>query len=817
MSRYIEKVEKINLPVIPTRGLVAFPSVPLSFEIERDFSVAAVNAAKDSDMYVLLLCQKSIDCEVPTPADLYDVGTVCRIKQTHNAPGGITRVIAEGVCRATTLSFTSVDRCMYADVMTKTVSIENEQSDVRAQALMREAITSLEVMMGFASADSDDILMAAKSIKNPGQLADFIASSALVKFEDKQEVLSAFEPLERLESLLVIMQTETKLLGLEMSIHKKVREAIDENQRDYYLREQLKVIQTELNGDGDDEIEEYYDKINAANLPKEITDKLLKEVGRLAKSPFGSPEAAVLRNYLDICLEIPFTTLTEDTVDVAKAKKILDDDHDGLEKPKDRILEYLAVKQLNPDLGNQIICLVGPPGTGKTSLGASVARAMNRKFVRVSLGGIRDEAEIRGHRKTYVAAMPGRIVTALTQAGSMNPVMLLDEVDKLCSDMKGDPSSALLEVLDGEQNKTFRDHFVEMPCDLSKVMFIATANTLDTIPRPLLDRMEIIELSSYTKNEKAAIAENHLIPKQLKRHGLTKRALRISRQVIEEIIDGYTRESGVRNLEREIASLCRKVARTMIETGKKSVSVTAQNLHTFLGPRKFLDEERATQNEIGVVNGLAYTSVGGDVLKVESNVMDGTGKLELTGTLGDVMKESAKIAVSYIRAHAEELGIPSDFYKTKDIHIHVPEGATPKDGPSAGVTMLSSLVSTLSGTPVRCDTAMTGELTLTGRVLPIGGLKEKTTAAWNAGIKRVIIPNDNVRDLDEIDPIVRQNLLFIPCKRCEQVLSEILVKDTGASPRMTPEARVDNTVPTIPTDSPCHKSNACVNMKENNN
>ncbi len=816
MSRYIEKVEKLTLPVIPTRGLVAFPSVPLSFEIEREVSIAAVNAAKDSDMYVLLLCQKSIDCEAPTPFDLYDVGTVCRIKQTHNTPGGIIRVIAEGVCRAKSLSFTAVGSCMYCECMTKTVSLENCEDDVHAQALMREATTSLETMMAFAPADSNDILLSAHSIKNPGQLADFIASSALIKFEDKQQVLNVFEPLERLENLLIIMQSETKLLGLEMSIHKKVREAIDENQRDYYLREQLKVIQGELNGGEDDEIEEYYDKIYAKGFPQEITDKLIKETGRLAKSPFGSPEAAVLRNYLDICLEIPFTTVTDDTVDVAKAKKILDDDHDGLEKPKERILEYLAVKQLNPELGNQIICLVGPPGTGKTSLGSSIARAMNRKFVRVSLGGVRDEAEIRGHRKTYVAAMPGRIVNALTQAGSMNPVMLLDEVDKLSSDFKGDPSSALLEVLDGEQNKTFRDHFVEMPCDLSKVMFIATANSLDTIPRPLLDRMEIIELSSYTKNEKASIAENHLIPKQLKRHGLTKRALRISRQVIEEIIDGYTRESGVRNLEREIASLCRKAARIMIESGKKSVSVTAQNLHSFLGARKFLDEKTSTENEVGVVNGLAYTSVGGDVLKVETTIMDGTGKIELTGTLGDVMKESAKIAVSYVRAHAQELGIPSDFYKTKDIHIHVPEGATPKDGPSAGVTMLSSLVSALSGTPVRCDTAMTGELTLTGRVLPIGGLKEKTTAAWNAGIKRVIIPIDNVRDLDEIDPIVRKSLLFIPCKKADQVLCEILVREEQSSEKKA-EQKAENTVYAIPSEAPCHSTGSCVNMKEKEN
>ena len=817
MPRYIEKAEKITLPVIATRGLVAFPSVPLSFEIEREISLAALEAAHDTDMYAVLICQKAIDCEVPTPSDLYEVGTVCRIKQTHKTPDGALKVIAEGVCRAKAVSFTGKGNCMYADIITKTVSVDHNSSDIRIEALTREAIETLEKMLVFSNTDTTELLVTARSLKNPGQLADFIASGALFRYEDKQSILEVFEPLERLETLIVTMESEAKILAMEMSIHKKVREAIDENQRDYYLREQLKVIQGELGNDSDDEIEEYYAKIDAAGLPKEITDKLYKEVGRLAKSPFGSPEAAVLRNYLDICLEIPFTTYTDDRVDVEFAKKILDDDHDGLEKPKDRILEYLAVKQLNPQLGNQIICLVGPPGTGKTSLGSSIARAMNRKFVRVSLGGVRDEAEIRGHRKTYVAAMPGRIVSALTQAGSMNPVMLLDEVDKLCSDMKGDPSSALLEVLDGEQNKTFRDHFVEMPCDLSSVMFIATANTLDTIPRPLLDRMEVIELSSYTKNEKVAIAENHLIPKQLKRHGLSKRALRINRAVIEEIIDGYTRESGVRNLEREIASLCRKAARAMIESDKKSVSVTLNNLNTYLGPRKFLDDEKSSENEVGVVNGLAYTSVGGDVLKVETNVMEGTGKLELTGTLGDVMKESAKIAVSYIRAHADELGIPADFYKTKDIHVHVPEGATPKDGPSAGVTMLSSLVSTLTGIPARCDTAMTGELTLTGRVLPIGGLKEKTTAAWNAGIKRVIIPADNVRDLEEIDPIVRKELLFIPCKRCEQVLSEILEKKKNCHRSHSKEDTENSKTQHIPAESSHKSAGVCVNMKEKEN
>ncbi|MDD6094607.1 MAG: LON peptidase substrate-binding domain-containing protein, partial [Clostridia bacterium] len=541
MPTYIEKAEKLTLPVIPSRGIIAFPSVPLSFEIERDGSAAALDAASESDMYVFLVCQKDLSVENPTPADLYETGTVCKIKQSAKAPDGIIRVVAEGVCRGTAVSFTGVGEAMFAEIVTKTITLGSDEKNAKFEALIREAITSLEGMLTYLPADSTNILLAAKSLKNPGQLADFIASSVLVKTEDKQQILEIFHPVERLEALIVIIEKETNLLRLEMKIHKKVREAIDDNQRDYYLREQLKVIQSELGGDIEDEADEYYDKIDAAKLPDEVREKLYKEVSRLSKSPFGSPEATVLRNYLDVCLEIPFNKFTEDRIDVAKAKKILDADHDGLEKPKARILEYLAVKQLNPQLDHQIICFVGPPGVGKTSLGASIARAMNRKFVRVSLGGIKDEAEIRGHRKTYVAAMPGRIITALTQAGSMNPVMLLDEVDKLCSDMRGDPASALLEVFDGEQNKNFRDHFVEMPCDLSKIMFITTANTTDTIPRALLDRMEIIELNSYTKNEKLAIAEHHLIPKQLKRHGVTKRNIRISDTVVGEIIDGYTR------------------------------------------------------------------------------------------------------------------------------------------------------------------------------------------------------------------------------------------------------------------------------------
>ncbi|MBQ4097085.1 MAG: endopeptidase La, partial [Clostridia bacterium] len=542
----------------------------------------------------------------------------------------------------------------------------------------------------------------------------------------------------------------------------------------YYLREQLKAIESELGISEDSE--ELTIKLNAASLPKEVREKLEREIMKLGKAPQGSPEAAVIRNYIETCLEIPWNTRTKDRLNIDAARRILNADHDGLEKIKDRILEYLAVKQLNPELKNQILCFVGPPGVGKTSLGASIARAMNRKYARVSLGGIRDESDIRGHRKTYIGSMPGRIINALTQCGSCNPVMLLDEIDKMCRDAHGDPSSAMLEVLDGEQNKAFRDHFIELPVDLSDCMFIATANTLDTIPRPLIDRMEIIELNTYTPAEKLSIAKNHLLPKQLKRHGLSRRTLRVTDDAIVEIIAGYTRESGVRNLEREIASLCRKAAKKIIEDGVRTVTVKASDVEAYLGPRKIIDESMAKDNLVGVTNGLAYTEVGGDLLKVEALTVDGVGKIELTGTLGDVMKESAKIAVTYIRAHCDEFGIPADFYKTKDIHIHVPEGAVPKDGPSAGVTMTTSLVSALSGIPVRRDIAMTGEITLTGRVLAIGGLREKSTAAYALGIRTILIPRDNLRDLKEVDPTVAAEVSFIPCDTLDDVLDIALVR-----------------------------------------
>ena len=775
MPRYIEKAEGLTLPVIPLRGIVAFPSIPINFELEREISKNACNAATEGDMIVLLVTQKEIGTEDPKMEDLYSVGCVAKIKQTLRKPqSGNIRVVAEGMCRATVTSVRNENGYLTADVISKTVTGDFSKGDLRTEAILTEMMNTLDEMLRYLPTFSDDFVLTCSSVKNPGLLADFIASNVFVRYQDKAEILSIFDPMRRAEKTIVVMENEMKLLSAELDIQRKVKEAIDENQRDYYLREQLKAIENELGISEDSE--ELTKKMNAANLPVEVKEKLEREILKLGKAPQGSPEAAVIRNYIETCLEIPWNTRTKDRLSIDAARRILNADHDGLDKIKDRILEYLAVKQLNPELKNQIICFVGPPGVGKTSLGASIARAMNRKYARVSLGGIRDESDIRGHRKTYIGSMPGRIINALTQCGSCNPVMLLDEIDKMCRDAHGDPSSAMLEVLDGEQNKAFRDHFIELPVDLSDCMFIATANTLDTIPRPLIDRMEIIELTTYTPAEKLSIAKNHLLPKQLKRHGLSRRTLKVTDDALVEIIAGYTRESGVRNLEREIASLCRKAAKKIIEDGIRTVTVKPSDVEAYLGPRKIIDEAMAKNNLVGVTNGLAYTEVGGDLLKVEALTVDGNGKIELTGTLGDVMKESAKIAVTYIRAHCDEFGIPADFYKTKDIHIHVPEGAVPKDGPSAGVTMTTSLVSALSGIPVRCDVAMTGEITLTGRVLAIGGLKEKSTAAYALGIRTILIPRDNMRDLREIDPTVAAEVNFIPCDTLDDVLDIALAR-----------------------------------------
>lgn len=793
MPNYIEKAEKLNLPVLPLYGVVAFPAINVSLETATDTATAAVKAASEGNSYVLLLSAREAITPGQTPSEkeaYFEVGTVAKIKQTIKTSEGNIRLIAEGCSRAQVMSLSRNGKQLRADVLCKTVVLEDD-GGLKGEAYRHEAITALESMLRHAPAVSSELLGLARTIKNPGLLADFIAANVLVKYEAKQAVLDCFEPLRRLEAVTLELEREKQMFEIEAELNAKLREQIEQHQRENYMREQLHMLQNELNDGGMSDADEFYQKIIEAKLPKEIEEKLLKENDRMARSPFGSAEASVQRNYLEVCLDIPWTKTTRDRVDVKAAKKILDADHDGMEKVKDRILEFLAVKQLNPELRNQILCLVGPPGVGKTSIGASIARAMKRKYVRVSLGGVRDEADIRGHRKTYIGAMPGRIIDALTRAGVRNPLILLDEIDKLTRDAHGDPSSALLEVLDAEQNKTFRDHFVEMPVDLSDCLFIATANTLETVPRPLIDRMEIIELPIYTRREKLAIAQNHLLPKQLKRHGLNRRSLKVTDAALIEVIDYYTREAGVRNLERAVGDLCRKAARRMVEEELKRVVIDESDISHYLGARKALPEKIEAEDPVGVVNGLAYTELGGDLLRVEVAVLEGSGKIELTGSLGDVMKESAHIAVSYIRSIAREMGIAPDFYKTKDLHIHFPEGAIPKDGPSAGVTMVTALVSALTGRPVHRDLAMTGEVTLRGHVLAIGGLREKTMAAYTAGVKRVVIPADNMRDLDDIDVAAREALTFIPCKTAAEVLAAALVEA---------EPKADAQTDTIPNE-----------------
>ncbi len=787
MRKYIEKIEKYTLPVIPLRGIVAFPGVTLSFEISNEAGIRAADAAFETDSMVLLCSLKELseDADGLVEDKLFSVGTVAKIKQSVKTPEGNMRIIAEGYTRASISEFRRFADYLCADVISKAVAMSDEDS-LRSEAYMRAMLTELETLEKLLPSVSEDIMLTARSIKTPALLADFIAANILVKYEDKQKVLACFEPVRRIEILIALLDSEAKMLEYEFDIHKKVRHNLAKNQKEYYLREQIKVIQNELGDGADSEIEEYHKKIESAKLSEEVSEKLHKETDRLAKVPFGSAESSVLRSYLDVCLELPWNTSTKDRVNVSAAKKILDADHDGMQKVKDRILEFLAVKQLNPELRHQIICLVGPPGVGKTSIAASIARAMKRKYVRVSLGGIRDEADIRGHRKTYIGAMPGRIINAVSMSKVNNPLILLDEIDKLTRDAHGDPSSALLEVLDSEQNKNFRDHFIELPFDLSNCVFIATANKLDTIPRPLLDRMEIINLPSYTKTEKLAIAKNHLLPKQLERHGMNKKIFKIDDAALCELIDCYTKEAGVRNLERELSSIIRKAAMRIVDDPEqKKISVTSKNLKDFIGERKILPEHISDCDEIGEVNGLAYTEAGGDVLKVEALVIDGSGKIEVTGSLGDVMKESSKIAVSYVRSISKDYGISPEFYEKHDIHINFPEGAIPKDGPSAGVTMVTAIISAVTNIPVRRDVAMTGEISLRGKVLPIGGLREKTMAAYSAGIKTVLIPADNMRDFNELDDAVKANTAFIPCKTLSDVLKHSLVQKKPLSAKNT--------------------------------
>ena len=774
MSKYIEKVENAVLPVIPLRGLVIFPGIPTSFEINNKKSIKALNAASSYNNTVLLsVMEKSSDSD---EMHLSVTGITAKIKQSLKLPDGNYRVLIDGKSRAEYTELIEGEDFLKAKVLIKNV-IVTDNGGIKGEALRREAILTFQDHIKLLPKISPEIVVSVQAITDPGMLADFIASNVLFDYRDKQQVLEETDPFRRLETLIQLLENESRVLEFKKELHEKVRERIDENQREYFLKEQLKVIREELGDTAQDQEEdELVLRIRNSAFSDEAKEKLLKDFDRMTKMPFGSSENSVLRNYLDTVLELPVGIRTKDVYSVQKARKILDEDHDGLKKVKDRILEYIAVKQLAPELKGQILCLIGPPGVGKSSVAVSVARALGRKFVRVSLGGVRDEADIRGHRKTYVGAMPGRIITAFSQAKSENPVILLDEIDKLTSNSQGDPASALLEVLDTEQNKSFRDHYIEIPTDLSDCIFIATANTAETIPHALYDRMEIIELPSYTTNEKISIFKNHLLPKQLKRHGLNRRIVKVTDDAIRELIDFYTKEAGVRTLERQTASLCRKIAMLLAEGTKKSFVVTPDFINQLLGARKVKPDALLTCDTVGVVNGLAWTELGGEMLQVEAQSFDGTGKVELTGKLGDVMKESAQAAVSYIRKHAESLGIDKEFYKNRDIHIHVPEGAVPKDGPSAGVTMISALVSELSGIPARHDIAMTGEITLTGRVLPIGGLHEKSMAAYRNGIRTIIIPKDNLSDLEEVDDIIKENVTFVPVSNVSQVLGLILAK-----------------------------------------
>ena len=774
MSKYIEKVENAVLPVIPLRGLVIFPGIPTSFEINNKKSIKALNAASSYNNTVFLsVMEKSSDSD---EMHLSVTGITAKIKQSLKLPDGNYRVLIDGKSRAEYTELIEGEDFLKAKVLIKNV-IVTDNGGIKGEALRREAILAFQDHIKLLPKISPEIVVSVQAITDPGMLADFIASNVLFDYRDKQQVLEETDPFRRLETLIQLLENESRVLEFKKELHEKVRERIDENQREYFLKEQLKVIREELGDTAQDQEEdELVLRIRNSAFSDEAKEKLLKDFDRMTKMPFGSSENSVLRNYLDTVLELPVGIRTKDVYSVQKARKILDEDHDGLKKVKDRILEYIAVKQLAPELKGQILCLIGPPGVGKSSVAVSVARALGRKFVRVSLGGVRDEADIRGHRKTYVGAMPGRIITAFSQAKSENPVILLDEIDKLTSNSQGDPASALLEVLDTEQNKSFRDHYIEIPTDLSDCIFIATANTAETIPHALYDRMEIIELPSYTTNEKVSIFKNHLLPKQLKRHGLNRRIVKVTDDAIRELIDFYTKEAGVRTLERQTASLCRKIAMLLAEGTKKSFVVTPDFINQLLGARKVKPDALLTCDTVGVVNGLAWTELGGEMLQVEAQSFDGTGKVELTGKLGDVMKESAQAAVSYIRKHAENLGIDKEFYKNRDIHIHVPEGAVPKDGPSAGVTMISALVSELSGIPARHDIAMTGEITLTGRVLPIGGLHEKSMAAYRNGIRTIIIPKDNLSDLEEVDDIIKENVTFVPVSNVSQVLGLILAK-----------------------------------------
>ncbi|WP_059171310.1 endopeptidase La [Bacillus sp. FJAT-27445] len=761
------------VPLLPLRGLLVYPTMVLHLDVGREKSVQALEKAMVDDHLIFLTTQKDISIDEPAEEDLYNIGTLTKVKQMLKLPNGTIRVLVEGLQRARIVSFDDLDD--YFSVSVEAYEDRNTK-DVEDQALMRTMLDYFEQYIKMSKKISAETYSSVADIEEPGRMADIISSHLPLKLKDKQEILETIDVKERMSKVVDIIHNEKEVLNLEKKIGQRVKRSMERTQKEYYLREQMKAIQKEL-GEKEGktgEIAELTEKIELAGMPENVKATAFKELDRYEKVPSSSAESAVIRNYIEWLVSLPWTKRTEDDLDIDRSEKILNEDHYGLEKVKERVLEYLAVQKLTNSLKGPILCLAGPPGVGKTSLARSIARSLNRNFIRVSLGGVRDESEIRGHRRTYVGAMPGRVIQGMKKAGTINPVFLLDEIDKMSSDFRGDPSAAMLEVLDPEQNHNFSDHYIEEPYDLSKVMFIATANNLATIPGPLRDRMEIITIAGYTEIEKVHIAKDHLLPKQLKENGLSKGTLQVREDAILKTVRYYTREAGVRSLERQMATICRKTAKIIVAGEKKKVVVTEKNLEDFLGKPKFRYGQAELEDQIGVATGLAYTTVGGDTLQIEVSISPGKGKLVLTGKLGDVMKESAQAAFSYVRSKAEELGIEPDFHEKHDIHIHVPEGAVPKDGPSAGITIATALVSALSGRPIRREVGMTGEITLRGRVLPIGGLKEKTLSAHRAGLTKVILPKDNEKDIDDIPESVRNELQFVLVSHVDEVLKHAL-------------------------------------------
>jgi ATP-dependent Lon protease len=768
--------EKRVLPLLPLRGLLVYPTMVLHLDVGREKSIQALEKVMLDDQMIFLSTQKEVSIEDPALEEIYDVGTLSKVNQMLKLPNGTIRVLVEGIQRGKITSFN--DEKTHVEVEIELMD-EIEEEKVETEALMRAVLAQFEQYINLSKKVTPETLASVQDISEPGRLADVISSHLALKIKEKQKILEIFNVRERLEHLLALLNNEKEVLGLEKKIGQRVKKAMEKTQKEYYLREQMKAIQKEL-GDKEGkvgEVSSLKERIEASDMPEHILEIAKKELDRYEKMPNSSAESSVIRTYIEWLVNLPWQQETMDNLDITHAETVLNEDHYGLEKVKDRVLEYLAVQKLTNSLKGPILCLVGPPGVGKTSLARSVARAIGRNFVRISLGGVRDEAEIRGHRRTYVGAMPGRLIQGMKKAGTVNPVFLLDEIDKMSSDFRGDPSSAMLEVLDPEQNSTFSDHYIEEPYDLSKVMFITTANSLATIPGPLLDRMEVISIAGYTEVEKLHISRNHLVPKQLKEHGLKKSQLQFKDDAILKLVRNYTREAGVRNLERQIAGLCRKAAKQIVSSEKKKVVLTAKNLEEFLGKPRFRYGQAELEDQIGAATGLAYTTAGGDTLSIEVALSPGKGKLILTGKLGDVMKESAQAALSYVRTKVEELGIDPDFYEKTDIHIHVPEGATPKDGPSAGITIATALVSALTKRPVKRDVGMTGEITLRGRVLPIGGLKEKSLSAHRAGIQTVILPKENEKDIDEIPDTVKEGLSFILVSHLDEVLKVALAGD----------------------------------------